>query len=113
MEIKYKIWIENNGKVVFGKGRDIILKALHEQRSFKATAKKLGMAFRGVWARIKASEERMGMKLVEIDANQKSSQLTPNARAIMARFEKLEKDMENILHKAHQDFVKLTNDDWK
>ena len=34
MEIKYKVWIEKNGKVVFGKGRDNILKAVDEQRSF-------------------------------------------------------------------------------
>jgi len=30
MEIKYKIWIEKNGRVVFGKGRDDILKAIKE-----------------------------------------------------------------------------------
>ena len=32
MEIKYKIWIEKDGKVVFGRGRDDILKAIDEQR---------------------------------------------------------------------------------
>jgi molybdate transport system regulatory protein len=113
MEIKYKSWIEKNGKVVFGKGRNDILKALNEQRSLTAAAKKLGMSFRGAWGRIKASEEHIGMKLVEIDVNQKSSQLTPKAHAIIARFEKLEKDMEKLLHKADQDFVKLIHDDWK
>ena len=41
MEIKYKVWIEKNGKVVFGKGRDDILKAIDEQRSLNAAAKKL------------------------------------------------------------------------
>jgi molybdate transport system regulatory protein len=107
MEIKYKIWIEKNGKVVFGKGRDDILKAVDEQRSLNAAAKKLEMSYRAAWGRLKASEERMGMKLVEIGVKDKSMQLTQKARAIIDRFEKLEKDVEKLLHTADHDFQKL------
>ena len=107
MEIKYKIWIEKNGKVVFGKGRDNILKAIDEQRSLNAAAKKLEMSYRAAWGRLKASQERMNMRLVDIVVHDKSMQLTPQARAIIKRFEKLEKDVEELLHKADQDFQKL------
>ena len=107
MEIKYKIWIEKNGKVVFGKGRDDILKAIDEQRSLNAAAKKLEMSYRAAWGRLKASEERMEMNLVEIGEKDKSMQLTQKARAIIDRFEKLEKDVENLLHTADNDFQKL------
>jgi molybdate transport system regulatory protein len=107
MEIKHKIWIEKNGKVVFGKGRDDILKAIDEQRSLNAAAKKLEMSYRAAWGRLKASEERMGMKLVDIGLHDKSMQLTPQARAIIERFEKLENDVEKLLHNADQDFQKL------
>ena len=110
MEIKYKIWIEKNGKVVFGKGRDNILKAIDEQRSLNAAAKKLGMSYRAAWGRLKASEERMEMKLVEIGDGEKSMQLTKQARAIIDRFDKLESDVENLLHTADQDFQKLIRD---
>ena len=107
MEIKYKIWIEKNGKVVFGKGRDDILKAIDKQCSLNAAAKKLEMSYRAAWGRLKASEERMEMKLVEIGVKDKSMQLTQKARAIIDRFEKLEKDVEKLLHMADQDFQKL------
>jgi molybdate transport system regulatory protein len=107
MEIKYKIWIEKNGRVVFGKGRDNILKAIDEQRSLNAAAKKLEMSYRAAWGRLKASEQRMEMKLVEIGVKDKSMQLTQKARAIIDRFEKLEKDVENLLHTADNDFQKL------
>jgi molybdate transport system regulatory protein len=107
MEIKYKIWIEKDGKVVFGKGRDDILKAIDEQRSLNAAAKKLEMSYRAAWGRLKASQERLGMRLVDIGVHDKSMQLTPQARAIIARFEKLEKDVEELLHTADQDFQKL------
>ena len=108
MEIKYKIWIEKNGRVVFGKGRDDILKAIDEQRSLNAAAKKLEMSYRAAWGRLKASEERMEMKLVEIGDKDKSMRLTQKARSIIDRFEKLEKDVEKLLHTADQDFQKLT-----
>ena len=107
MEIKYKIWIEKDGKVVFGKGRDNILKTVDEQHSLNAAAKKLEMSYRAAWGRLKASEERMGMKLVDIGVHDKSMQLTDQARAIINRFEKLEKDVEELLHEADQDFRKL------
>jgi molybdate transport system regulatory protein len=107
MEIKYKIWIEENGKVIFGKGRDNILKAVEEQHSLNAAAKELGMSYRAAWGRLKASEERMEKKLVETSSKEKSLHLTAQARAIIERFEKLEKEVENILHTADHDFKKL------
>jgi len=107
MEIKYKIWIEENGKVIFGKGRDEILKSIEEQHSLNAAAKELGMSYRAAWGRLKASEERMEKKLVEISTKEKSLHLTNQAKAIIERFEKLEKDVENILKKAEEDFNKL------
>jgi len=111
MEIKYKVWIEKNGKVVFGKGRDDILKAIDGERSLNAAAKKLEMSYRAAWGRLRASEERMGMKLVDIGVHDKSMQLTQRARSIIERFEKLEKDVEKLLHSADQDFQKLLGTD--
>ncbi|HDQ04973.1 MAG TPA: LysR family transcriptional regulator [Deltaproteobacteria bacterium] len=108
MEIKYKIWIEKNGKVIFGRGRDDILHAIEEARSLSAAAKKLEMSYRAAWGRLKASEERLGMKLVETNIREKSMRLTQHARSLIDRFEKLESDVEKILKTAEQDFRKLT-----
>jgi molybdate transport system regulatory protein len=107
MDIKYKIWIEKNGKVVFGKGRDDILMAIDTEHSLNAAAKKLEMSYRAAWGRLKASENRLGVKLVEIDADNKGMQLTTRARAMINRFEKLEKDVEALLAKATDDFLEL------
>lgn len=107
MEIKCKIWIEENGKVIFGKGRDNILKAIDEQHSLNAAAKKLEMSYRAAWGRLKASEERMGMNLVGTSNKEKTLQLTSQAKKLIERFEKLEKDVESTLKTAEQDFNKL------
>ena len=113
MEIKYKIWIEENGKVIFGKGRDKILKSIEERHSLNAAAKELGMSYRAAWGRLKASEERMDRKLVETGSKEKSLHLTAQAKAIIDRFEKLEKDVEALLRTADQDFKKLLKSDNK
>jgi len=113
VEIKYKIWIEENGKVIFGKGRDEILKSIEEQHSLNAAAKELGMSYRAAWGRLKASEERMDKKLVATSEKEKSLQLTDQARVIIGRFEKLEEDVERILHEAEQDFKKILKDTGK
>jgi molybdate transport system regulatory protein len=107
MEIKYKIWLEKDGKVIFGRGRDDILTAVDEERSLNAAAKKLEMSYRAAWGRLKASEERMGIHLVESSVREKTMQLTPQARAIIKRFEKLEKDVERLLQAADEDFQSL------
>jgi molybdate transport system regulatory protein len=107
MEIKYKIWIEKGGKVIFGKGRDHILTAVEERKSLNAAAKKLKMSYRAAWGRLKASEERMGVKLVEAGPKDKSIQLTAQARAIIERFENLERDVEALLRQADCDFKRL------
>ena len=65
MEIKYKIWLEKDGKVIFGHGRVELLQAVEECHSLNAAAKKLNMSYRAAWGRLRASEERLGIKLIE------------------------------------------------
>ena len=60
-----KIWIEDDhGNVVFGLGRYRILTLIKEKGSLQAAAKQLKMGYRGIWGRIKATEERLGEKLL-------------------------------------------------
>ncbi len=111
MEIKYKIWIEKDGKVVFGRGRETILKAIQEGHSLNNAARKLQMSYRAAWGRLKASEQRMGMKLVESEATEKGMHLTPKAKAIIERFEKLEREVEELLADANREFRALLHDE--
>ncbi|MCE5263120.1 MAG: LysR family transcriptional regulator [Deltaproteobacteria bacterium] len=110
MEIRYKIWIEKDGRVLFGRGREDILSAIDGDRSLNAAAKRLQMSYRAAWGRLKASEERLGMRLVETDSSEKGMRLTPQARAIIDRFEKLERDVEGLLAEANRDFRVLLKD---
>ena len=100
MEIRYKIWLEKDGKVVFGHGRETLFLAIEECHSLNAAAKKLGMSYRAAWGRLRASEARLGIKLVDTDGAGKAMSLTPAAKELLERFIKLEKHAKRYLQKA-------------
>jgi molybdate transport system regulatory protein len=101
LEIKHKLWLERNGRVIFGPGRDGLLRAVEECRSLNAAAKKLKMSYRAAWGRIKASEERLGIKLVEMDSVKHGMHLTDEAKELMNCFDQLERDIARLLNKAN------------
>jgi molybdate transport system regulatory protein len=107
MEIKYKIWLEKDGKVVFGHGREELFLAIDECRSLNAAAKKLNMSYRAAWGRLRASEERLGIKLVESDSAKKGMTLTPVAKALLDKFGRLEKDADAYLRKTSRELYAL------
>lgn len=88
--IRSKIWIDDGtGEVLFGLGRVRILEAIQRTGSIHAAATELGMSYRAVWGRIRASEERLGRKLLVRNIGGKKgggSSLTPFAEELVADF---------------------------
>lgn len=94
LTVKSKIWIEDeDGAVVFGGGRLRILSAIEEHGSILAAAKVLGMSYRAMWGKIKATEERLGQPLLVKrtgGAHGGGSEITSFAHALVERFRHLE-----------------------
>ena len=92
--VKSKIWIEDEqGDVVFGSGRLHILGAIEKHGSILAAAKELGMSYRAVWGKIKATEQRLRQPLLTKrtgGARGGGSELTPFAKALLERFRHLD-----------------------
>ena len=65
------------------------------------------MSYRAAWGRLRASEERMGVRLIESDAARKGMALTPAARALLDRFRQLEKDADAYLRKMSRELSAL------
>lgn len=91
---KSKIWIEANDQVVFGGGRMKLFRAIEECGSIRQAATKLGMSYRAAWGKIKATEERLGMQLVEKHAggHQSGAQLTEDARKLLGVYRQFKAD---------------------
>ena len=97
MEIRHKIWLERNDKTIFGRGREELLRSIDELHSLYAAAKKLKMSYRAAWGRLKASEARLGLKLTCSDGQGRGMHLTPEARELLEKFDRLEHDVESFL----------------
>ena len=95
-----KIWLQDqSGEVIFGFGRVRILEAIEKHGSINAAAKELKMGYRAVWARISATENRLGKKLLVRQAGGSAgggSQLTPLAKDLVKNFKKVQMSVETM-----------------
>jgi molybdate transport system regulatory protein len=111
MKMMHKLWLEKDGKVIFGKGRDALLKAIDELHSLNAAAKKLNMSYRAAWGRLKASENRMGIKLVEVEPSGKGMHLTATARLLIKKFDELDEHIDALLDQASKELMTAARKD--
>jgi len=66
MKVHTKIWIEDEeGQLLVGEGRLKIFHAIARTGSMSAAARELGMSYRAVWGKVRTTEERLGVRLVE------------------------------------------------
>ncbi len=93
MEIKSKLWIEIDGKPVFGRGRRFLLEAIDRYGSINQAAKEINISYRKAWGYIKAMEERLGFRLIERQTggrNGGGAVLTEEAKRFLKKYEELE-----------------------
>lgn len=107
LQVRSKIWLEMDGKPVFGQGREELLRLIRETGSINAAAKEMGIPYRKAWSYIDAMEKRLGFPLV---ARQKGgagggeSTLSPQATALLGKFRALKKDFNGMVNRK---FIKL------
>ena len=65
LKLRYKIWIEKDGKKVFGDGPLDILHRVERAGSLRQAAEEINMSYSQAWNLIKDLEERLGFKLLE------------------------------------------------
>jgi molybdate transport system regulatory protein len=102
--IRSKIWVEDaHGKVVFGLGRYRILEAVQRLGSLQAAAQELKMSYRAIWARISATEVRLGKPLLIREP--KGSRLTPLGETLLKQFQRLLKIVETESDDVYNDLM--------
>jgi len=100
MEIKSKLWIEVDGRPVFGRGRRFLLEAIDSYGSINQAAKEINISYRKAWGYIKAMEERLGFKLIERQTGGKNGGgaiLTGEAKVFLKQYAALEKGMQELV----------------
>jgi len=97
LRIKSKVWIEIQGKPLFGQGRMELLRLIDTHGSINQAARELDMSYRKAWSYVKFMEDRVGIKLVERHTggqNGGGASLTGEAREFIAKFEGLSQGIE-------------------
>jgi molybdate transport system regulatory protein len=99
----YKIWIEEDGRPLIGKGGADILEQVGRERSISMAAKKLGMSYRYVWNYLQKIEERVGGPVVETFRGGKSggggAGLSLVGKSLLGEYRRLEADLDEVLGK--------------
>jgi molybdate transport system regulatory protein len=89
---RIKVWMQCENGYGFGSRFVAILEAVGRTGSIKHAAAEVGWSYRHVWSRIKRAEEALGCPLVTTKLGgqrEDRSELTPEARGIVARFHEL------------------------
>jgi len=82
--------VGENDKIIIGEGRQEILENIERTGSINQTAKIMKMSYKGVWSKIKATENSLNAKVV--DTNKKrGSCLTKEGKELLEKYNILKK----------------------
>ncbi len=103
---KIKLWLEVDGEVVFGSGRVALFEAIEETGSIKQASEKINMSYRAAWGKVKATEERLGLKLVQRQAGGRNSgaELTPKGKELLQIYRKYKQNVAAVIDDSFPDF---------
>ncbi|MGQ9654579.1 MAG: winged helix-turn-helix domain-containing protein [Thermodesulfobacteriota bacterium] len=104
MGVKFKIWLEKNGDLVLGSGRKELLGLLREHGSLNKAAKELSMSYRAAWGKIRATEGRLGWKLVKVQGRRRHMTLTPEGEDLLDRYIAFEDEAARVIGELYQRF---------
>ncbi|MFC1589968.1 winged helix-turn-helix domain-containing protein [Candidatus Omnitrophota bacterium] len=99
LKVRSKVWLENNGVIVFGEGKSRLLKEIEKTGSINSAARSMGISYRRAWAYVAAIEKRLGIKLVDRVRGGTSgggSRLTRPGRDLVRKFEKLNRPVRDF-----------------
>jgi molybdate transport system regulatory protein len=106
MELRGKVWIEMDGRHLFGKGRAALLEAVASEGSIQAAARKLGMSYRKAWSMLHAGQALTGARLVETTRGGSKgggARVTDFGRDLLRTYRSVEARFDGLLKEAQDE----------
>lgn len=100
LDVKLRLWLEKDGRPVYGDGRHELLLLIDELGSISMAASRMNMSYRKAWGNVRSMEERLDVKLVQTTKGGRGgggTVLTGKARELMGRFSRLKKELEVLV----------------
>ena len=89
LKLRSRQWIvDDRGDIIIGEGRAEIFETIERTGSINQTAKIMKMSYKGVWSKIKVTEDYLKVKLVETD-KKRGSELTREGKELLEKYNQL------------------------
>lgn len=105
MQVKLKVWFEQDGKYVFGDGRMELLSLIGQFGSIKEAASALKMSYRHAWGQLRRLEECVGFTLVETRVGGKGggeTNLTEAAKKFLSKYDEFRSDLAALVQERYK-----------
>lgn len=86
-----QLLVNNDGDIIMGTGRMMILESIARTGSINKTAKALKMSYKTVWSKIKTTEKNYGKPVVSAD-KKKGSHLTREGISLLEKYKQLNRE---------------------
>ncbi|MBW1784609.1 MAG: LysR family transcriptional regulator [Deltaproteobacteria bacterium] len=91
IKLKSRQWIvDEQDRIIMGEGRKEILETIERTGSINQTAKIMKMSYKGVWSKIKVTEEYLNLSIVDTDRKM-GSRLTREGKELLEKYRLLKK----------------------
>lgn len=97
MQARAKVWLEEEGRLVFGDGTCQLLEGIRRHGSLSRAAEELKMSYRMAWGVIRKVEGRLGTPLIATRVGGEEgggTVLTPAGEDLLDRFRRLRQEVE-------------------
>ena len=90
--LKSRQWlVDDQGKMIMGEGRQRIFELIQQTGSINQTAKLMKMSYRGVWGKIRATEEHLNKRIV-VTERRHGSRLTDEGERLLKDYARLKRE---------------------
>jgi molybdate transport system regulatory protein len=108
IQVKAKIWIEQEGSKVFGDGPWDILTRVERTGSLRQAAAEIKMSYSQAWRLLKTIEKKLGYPLLEKQtggAGGGYSKLTSRGKALTEAYSQFRLEAEQALNRLHNTYL--------
>jgi len=86
LRLRSRQWIvDDQDRIIMGEGRKEILETIERTGSINQTAKIMKMSYKGVWSKIKVTEEYLNLNIVHADRKM-GSRLTKEGKELLEKY---------------------------